>query len=162
PARTRAMRMDGDGDLVLLTQLVEAVERVHRRVGADALDADGFRPVEDLLVGVVILGEAFHAVGDGRDAVFLAQLQGGLELIPGQGARQLVATVEELAVADAAVLHALERLFEVELAERIALDADREAAETIVFLVVGSDGSQTGNGDGTGFEKVAAGKAFGM
>ena len=76
----RAVRMNADGDLVLVAQLVEAVEAVRVGVGAERLDAERLAELEDLLVGVVVLGEALDAAGDGLDLVLLAQFQNRLTM----------------------------------------------------------------------------------
>ena len=69
----RTVRMNGDGDLVFLDELVQAVEAIGVGIGAEGLDAERFTKLEDFLAGVVILGEGMHAEGDRLDGVFAAQ-----------------------------------------------------------------------------------------
>src|SRR5262249_24343182 len=91
-------------------------------VGTEGGDAQGLGQLEVLAVGVVVLGERLHAVGGRLDAVLLAQLPHRGEL--GRGALQRDVSVEELGVLQAERLVLLEGLFEVEVAEAVALGAD--------------------------------------
>src|SRR5262245_32852033 len=148
--------MDGDGDLVLLAELVEAVEAINRGIGAEVLQVQQLGELEDLLVGVVVLGEALHAPGNRRDIVFLADFQEGVGLLRlvGDGAVLLI----ELAIVKTQILGALEHLLQVEIAERIALHAEDEAAEGVVFLIISRfRKAASGCSCGTGLKKAAAG-----
>src|SRR5262249_27968754 len=116
-----AVRVDGDGDLVLVHELVEAVEAVRRGVGADVLDVELLGEGEDALVGVVVLVKTLNAPGDGRDAVVLAHGPQGLDL--GGAAVERGVLLEELDVVQAEILNALEGRLGVELPEGVTLHA---------------------------------------
>jgi hypothetical protein len=81
PLPRRPMRMDRDRDLVFVHELVEAVECVAGRAGAEVFQAAGPAEIEEFPVSVVILGEAGDAEADGRHVVFLAQRENALEFL---------------------------------------------------------------------------------
>src|SRR5262249_47161629 len=140
-----------------VAELVEAVETIRVRVGAEGADAERLAKVEQLLVGIVILGEALHAEGDGRHAVIGAQLLDGRELLFLGVWRDM--SVLELGIGQAEFLRLLQRLLEVELAEGVALHADREASEVtpLPFLLVVRDQARGGaqsNKRGAGLQKI--------
>src|SRR5262249_39697913 len=71
-AALRPVRVDGDGDVELAHQPVEAVEAVRAGVGAEVAHAQGAGELEGAAVGVVVAREALDAEGDGRDVVLEA------------------------------------------------------------------------------------------
>src|SRR5262249_13333006 len=115
----RSVRVNADGDLVFLTQLVEAVEAVWVGIGTEHLDAERLAELEELAVGVGVLREVLHAPGQWRDVILLAQFQQGVYLLrrAAGGGVFLV----ELGVAQAEIFHPLEGRLQIELAESVAL-----------------------------------------
>ncbi len=145
----RAVRVNADGDLVLLAQLVETVEAVLRRIGAEHFQAERLAELEDALVGVVVLREALHAPGERRHLVVLAQRQERLDGFGLVGHGTVV--LEELAVSQAELLHLLQRLLDAELAEGVALGSQLEAPERIIcFFVRGPQAGRDGEGESGG------------
>ena len=110
-----AVRMDGDGDVELVDQLVEAVEAVGAGVGGEKADAEPAGELEEPAVGVVVLGEALDAERDRRDPIFFEEGACRPDLRLGRRGRDMAAI--ELNVADAEHLHLLEGTFEGEIAD---------------------------------------------
>src|SRR5262245_27100752 len=135
--------MDGDGDLVLVAQLVETVESILRRVGREVLESQRFAQLERFLVGVVILCERQHSVTGRCHVVIFAGFQYRLNLLRRAVERKVLRI--KLAVVQAKLLDALQALFQVKFAKRVALHADGERAETLILLVLG--GKQRGRGE---------------
>ena len=119
-------------DLVFLAQLVEAVEAVRVGIGAEHLDAEGLAELEDLAIGVGVLGEVLHAPAKRRDLVLLAQLEQGGDLY--RRAFKGSVLLVQLDVMQAQVLDALQGRFQVEFAECVALHTEVKAAERFIFF----------------------------
>src|SRR5579871_2269538 len=128
-APCRTVRMDGDGNLVGIDQLVQTIEAVRARVSTKRLDAERFAELEEFLVGIVALGEALHPVSDGLDIVVRAESQEGLDLIRRAIRRSML--LEEFDEVQPQLLGALEGRFGGKIPEAIALRAHDEAAERI-------------------------------
>src|SRR5262249_1323651 len=124
-------------------------------IGAEHLEAERLAEIEGALVGVVILCEALDAPGPGDHAKLLADGEerlDGLRLVDHRAV-----LLVELAIPQAEILHPLEGPIEVELAERVALGAETEAAEDILLLLLAREGKgRQGGGGETGKEKRAA------
>src|SRR6185503_16067228 len=102
------MGMNADGDLVLVAELVEALETIGGGIGTEHLEAECFAEIEGAFVGVVIPGEALDAPGPGGHAVLLADGEERLDCLRLVGYRAVL--LVELAVLQAEFLHPLEGL----------------------------------------------------
>ena len=65
----RTMGMNGNGDLVFVAELIEAVKTVLAGIGADRLDTERLAIFENLLVGLVILGKVLDSVTNRRNFI---------------------------------------------------------------------------------------------
>ena len=75
------MVMDGDADLKLRHKLVQAVERIGRRVGRDVSNSGSFGKLENASIGCVILGKAADPMGVQLDFGFGQQFLSGGDLV---------------------------------------------------------------------------------
>src|SRR5579883_1975986 len=75
-----SMRMNADGDFVLVAELVQAVEAVWIGVRAEHLNSQRFAELERLAIGVCVFGEVLHSPGARRDLILFAQFQQGGDL----------------------------------------------------------------------------------
>jgi hypothetical protein len=109
------------------------------------------------LVGLVVLREALHAEGDGGNLIVLAEFEDRFDLLLAAVERDVL--VVELGVLDPELLGALQGLLEVEVAERVALDGEGEAAKGVRDSLLGAEQRRQGGGpegSGAGLEETTA------
>src|SRR5581483_7361326 len=98
------------------------------------LEAQRLAELERFPVPFVILGKLLHAERDWSDGILAALVEDGLDLLRRRVRRCMFAV--ELDEMEPELLSSLESALAIELAERIALNAECEAAK--VFVRVGS------------------------
>ncbi len=117
--------MYGDGDLVLLAKLVEAVETIHVGIGAQIFQTQCRTKLKELFVGIVILAEVGNTKTGWSHIVFFAQSENGLDLLRVRVRWDVFGV--ELTIFNVELFEPLQCRLKIVLPESIALNTKTES-----------------------------------